>query len=743
MARPLVFEYDPATGTTVASQLPIDLFPEAHSQAVQAVKAELPEAANAGGTAAPVRKLNESGKAKVRHYVISASSLDDLSGIDAVLDTGELTDEVAAKLQLGPEDFELPPGACKEEALPAALEPPLHGLGVEEARGEQPQLAAPLGALRFTASGLAKLKAAIKAATDVSLLGTIDAALLRGDVPTLQRLLALQPEEDVQPRSDAGDDDTQASTTDEEGEPAVEEEEEEYDPFDAKPAQVQQSEPATAKDPRSRPTAEVDAAAQRKRRVAPSLGSLLTAYGDDSDTSDKELPAAAKRPRAAEPAPAPAPAPMVTPVPAPVPAPRVAKKAKPKALPSPLEWAALVNRTQRHADFRPPTAFPDSRSAEEKQQPAGPPAMLMALATSMIYIGDTQTGYNPRFPGRVTAVSGETGAVLMDVIVRPPSPVLDLRPHITGLSPQSFEAGAADLETVRSQLLEMMHPETVLVGYRINGDLEALRLCHDNVVDVSLLFAVESRKQHQYHHLDYIAERVLGIEAAPRGCPRDPLEGARLAMKLAQREAKRRTPTKPFPPKAANPCELAVRHVPIEWREVAPLRISSLCPAAKRNFSVNWLANDFDPSDWRGECTLEFVSQAARDATFDALRELTDIHIQWDDVPGAPPLGGFLTEQALVKAFSCHGVVVCARIPRKAATREPQSFAFISFLEHEDAERLSRRKRVQVQITSEWSLEVRPRLAKFGGTTDKRVAIRPGNDTSEYAALDWLHCFRG
>ena len=38
--------------------------------------------------------------------------------------------------------------------------------------------------------------------------------------------------------------------------------------------------------------------------------------------------------------------------------------------------------------------------------------------------------------------------------------------------------------------------------------------------------------------------------------------------------------------------------------------------------------------------TLTFQQQAR------ALRKLQDVHVQWEDVPGAPPLGAFLTEQA-------------------------------------------------------------------------------------------------
>ncbi|CAE8721332.1 unnamed protein product, partial [Polarella glacialis] len=155
--------------------------------------------------------------------------------------------------------------------------------------------------------------------------------------------------------------------------------------------------------------------------------------------------------------------------------------------------------------------------------------------------------------------------------------------------------------------------------------------------------------------------------------------------------------------------------------------------------SVRWLLSDTDPTDRRGEACVYFASAEARDDVFKWAKGLTDIHVLWQDAPDAPPLGAFLTEQALIEAFSSHGMVVCARIPRKPTTQEPQSFAFISFLDAEDAERVSRKPAVEVPITPTWNLELKPRLAKFGGVSDKRVAVKAGTGGDEDVGFDWIH----
>lgn len=93
-----------------------------------------------------------------------------------------------------------------------------------------------------------------------------------------------------------------------------------------------------------------------------------------------------------------------------------------------------------------------------------------------------------------------------------------------------------------------------------------------------------------------------------------------------------------------------------------------------------------------------------------------------------------------MKAFSQLGVVVCARVPRRPSTGEPHKFAFISYLVREDAQRVARRASIDVQITPTWTLSLKPRLAKYGQSTDKRVAVQTEDDSGW--AFDWVHVCR-
>ncbi|OLP98153.1 RNA exonuclease 3 [Symbiodinium microadriaticum] len=536
--------------------------------------------------------------------------------------------------------------------------------------------------------------------------------------------------------------------------------------------------------------------------------------------------------------------------------------------------------------------------------------------------------------------------------------LLDCRTHITGLSKEALEGPeAVPFDEARAQLLELLRPRTILVGHRLSQDLEALQLWHGPLLDISLLFPVDTRKKYQYHPLPYIGERVLLIAAPPEDSdlgPQDAIDEEE-KERLAVHEAAQPAPTNPFEPRQSSGREMVVRHIPASWGKAAVERLVEAIPGVSSDVKVRWMLNETDPTDWRGEARVFFTSARGRDDSFRASRGLTDVHVQWEDAPGAPPLGAFLTEQAdltsaeweaqwpqrsyarmfaalgdieileetvepmwqelnkpnsatyqqtrkttlhatlagktkwfsvdratllmtgllaklplvadgldqiikqtgdlsgllspsfflaernkvakmtralgkynwkehpflleasfgrfvgkniqavlhtgipseeevwwkfgpggfysiepvvmpnvmklecapsnqkplqellnqmaqffkaskpsdkaLIEAFSSFGMVVCARIPRRPTTQEPQSFAFVSFLDCEDAHRVSKKPAVEVPITGTWTVELRPRLAKFGNSSDKRVAVKTGLGIDE-VGFDWIHLIK-
>lgn len=622
-------------------------------------------------------KLNEAGKAKVRHAVKKATTLEDLGEIDKALDSGRISDELATRLELISSDFE-------SARTPAAM---------------------PLGAQVLTPGGLMKVRSFIEQATDLDRLAEVDKALNAGDVFRLRIMLNLQPQDIREPGEEP------------------EEVEEDYDPFATLPS-AEASADIEAKEGPPKKKAKEKKLKRARSKQDGGLGNLQSAYDESSGGSAKAAdPSKRKRQKSAEEPPAPA----------------------PQELAWPMAWAWLLSRTQQHPEFRAPPISSGTKWAEEAApKDASEPRLAIAITTSLVYAGDVASGYDPRHLARVVAVD-QSGKLLLDLTVRPRSKLLDCRTHITGLSKEALEGPeAVSFDEARAQLLELLRPRTILVGHRLSQDLEALQLWHGPLLDISLLFPVDTRKKYQYHPLPYIGERVLLIAAPPEDSdlgPQDAIEMARLAMRLAVHEAAQPAPTNPFEPRQSSGREMVVRHIPASWGKAAVERLVEAIPGVSSDVKVRWMLNETDPTDWRGEARVFFTSARGRDDSFRASRGLTDVHVQWEDAPGAPPLGAFLTEQALIEAFSSFGMVVCARIPRRPTTQEPQSFAFVSFLDCEDAHRVSKKPAVEVPITGTWTVELRPRLAKFGNSSDKRVAVKTGLGIDE-VGFDWIHLIK-
>ena len=116
---------------------------------------------------------------------------------------------------------------------------------------------------------------------------------------------------------------------------------------------------------------------------------------------------------------------------------------------------------------------------------------------------------------RLTAVSWPKGQDLLDVLVRPTGEVLDLNTRFSGITPQHYasakrydpsvsspnpppaeEKGKVSLNLqlvqspaeARELLLNLLQPETPLIGHAIDNDLNVCRIIHPTVIDTVLLY---------------------------------------------------------------------------------------------------------------------------------------------------------------------------------------------------------------------------------------------------------------
>ncbi|RPA93771.1 hypothetical protein L873DRAFT_1703663 [Choiromyces venosus 120613-1] len=152
---------------------------------------------------------------------------------------------------------------------------------------------------------------------------------------------------------------------------------------------------------------------------------------------------------------------------------------------------------------------------------------------------------------RITATAFPTGAIVMDALVRPFGEILDLNTRFSGVHPQEFisaqpftpqpyptsttlldpcsSAPASSTSPLgiisspsaaRDILLTYMDSETPLIGHALENDLNALRLCHSNIVDTAILYP-HMRGIPARNKLKYLVDKHLGrkiqVEGAPDG----------------------------------------------------------------------------------------------------------------------------------------------------------------------------------------------------------------------------------
>ncbi|KAH6605149.1 hypothetical protein Trco_006856 [Trichoderma cornu-damae] len=178
-------------------------------------------------------------------------------------------------------------------------------------------------------------------------------------------------------------------------------------------------------------------------------------------------------------------------------------------------------------------ATPDGSPAAGKRK-----AVAIACETA-----EAEGGGNE--PVSICVLDFLTGQTLVDSFVAPSRPISDWRTHVHGTSAKSIEAAVKGnnclrgWQEARAKLFEYVDNQTVLVGYMICGDLEALRVFHKGIVDAQILAADaifgEDRGPQTKWPIDRVCMGLASLfirqNATPENQKHDPLEDA-----LASRE---------------------------------------------------------------------------------------------------------------------------------------------------------------------------------------------------------------
>lgn len=110
-----------------------------------------------------------------------------------------------------------------------------------------------------------------------------------------------------------------------------------------------------------------------------------------------------------------------------------------------------------------------------------------------------------------------TGALLLKRYICTREPVANMRKGIHGVSRLTLEDAISQLqalsswEAARSELWKYIDANTIIVGHRLNNDLDALRIIHPRIVDSKILVRDAVGIHHIRWELQTICSELVGL----------------------------------------------------------------------------------------------------------------------------------------------------------------------------------------------------------------------------------------
>ncbi|ODV96567.1 hypothetical protein PACTADRAFT_48400 [Pachysolen tannophilus NRRL Y-2460] len=109
---------------------------------------------------------------------------------------------------------------------------------------------------------------------------------------------------------------------------------------------------------------------------------------------------------------------------------------------------------------------------------------------------------------RITMIDFQTEKVLYDKTIQPRGRICDLNTEFSGVSVIN-ESESPKFNQFLNEIKEFINSDTILIGHGLENDLNVMRLCHDKIIDTSLMFMNGlKRKSLKDLSFEYLSKKI-------------------------------------------------------------------------------------------------------------------------------------------------------------------------------------------------------------------------------------------